>query len=944
MLKKELDCLNKANEGIAWRIDNTKLVLDQAVESTRQQTQHDSSTLTAIKESIAKIERTITDTKVHNAVMRRLNFNEMHSRKFNITDANHHTFHWLLDSHDDRSNDTNFDSPGVDGQLKADISFSVEESSLHHFHPQSHWQDHEKKQKQTRELFLHWLQSDNGLFYISGKPGSGKSTLLKFICSEKKTIKELETWAGEKRLIFVQLFFWAAGSEKQRSLEGLYRSILWEALCACPEIGVDLFPEHWLSYKLDATGRLDDNDCPIPLAELRDAFERLVTSRKILQRHRICIFVDGLDEYEGNNHWDIAKSLAAWSQNPDVKICVGCRPLNEFEHHFGRNNIRKIRLHEHTWYDMIGFIRDRLFGDERFDAFRNQDEYLSIQYELVQRAEGVFLWLELAIKDLLDGLGSAYSLPQLKAKLAAIPDAIENIYKKLLGSISSSDRRLTSRTFLALLELQNKTWTSSSRSDIIFSFLDDIADKELDDSELYRGDLDPFLTDNEMDKRRQAIRLRINKRCKGLIQMSPGGWFHKSQVLEPIHRTLFEYLTQSETMLWLRGGAVNFNPHLSLLLCHLQLSRVILIGAAYHKREIFEPEECLRDAYRLSRMILFLSNQIWDAMETIYDHTLFIRLVTTIGDIIGGHSPSFRILRNSDCIVPTTPGVWRRSQFSGIFSSHDDCYERSFSSLAFGSTTSDKWGTIFSQTKYGSPTATTNLLLIASASVSQTMGWNETLARRSMALLSFLLQQKLNPNAELPGEPICVHDLFNAYHGHGDFWTSWTAALFSAVSLVYQTEPNIYLVEILKSFITCGADPTVALVGYLLEDPRVKNLEVLQPLPREADYTGPFYIDVFQLLRLWKLDDIESLATLTAASGGRIVSTWLSKIKSSLEIWNTKPDFGIKRLATDELRTKTFVVLNVVPVERLSDINIPDLDRLLVDLKHGGRVAFVNMV
>jgi hypothetical protein len=90
-------------------------------------------------------------------------------------------------------------------------------------------------------------------------------------------------------------------------------------------------------------------------------------------------------------------------------------------------------------YDMICLVNDKCFSDERVDTLSNRDDYVTFERELLERAEGVFLWLTLPIKDLLDGLGSSYSPSQLKAKLATIPDAVENVYRKLLDSIPLSD-------------------------------------------------------------------------------------------------------------------------------------------------------------------------------------------------------------------------------------------------------------------------------------------------------------------------------------------------------------------------------------------------------------------------------------------------------------------------------------------------------------------------
>lgn len=50
----------------------------------------------------------------------------------------------------------------------------------------------------TRTPFRAWLQSENGIFWISGKAGSGKSTLLKFLDSHAETDILLCDWASQK--------------------------------------------------------------------------------------------------------------------------------------------------------------------------------------------------------------------------------------------------------------------------------------------------------------------------------------------------------------------------------------------------------------------------------------------------------------------------------------------------------------------------------------------------------------------------------------------------------------------------------------------------------------------------------------------------------------------------------------------------------------------------
>jgi hypothetical protein len=97
--------------------------------------------------------------------------------------------------------------------------------------------------QQVRQSFLTWLRSGDGIYHISGKAGSGKFTLVKFLCQNPRLIRELEQWAGNKKLVFASFFFWASGDKLQRSLEGLYRSLLFEILNQCPELIDKVLPD-----------------------------------------------------------------------------------------------------------------------------------------------------------------------------------------------------------------------------------------------------------------------------------------------------------------------------------------------------------------------------------------------------------------------------------------------------------------------------------------------------------------------------------------------------------------------------------------------------------------------------------------------------------------------------------------------------------------------------
>lgn len=78
--------------------------------------------------------------------------------------------------------------------------------------------------------FVTWLRERDNIFRVKGKAGSGKSTLMKFICIHPRTTEHLQAWAGGEKIITAKYFFWNAGTELQRSYNGLMRSLLFDIL------------------------------------------------------------------------------------------------------------------------------------------------------------------------------------------------------------------------------------------------------------------------------------------------------------------------------------------------------------------------------------------------------------------------------------------------------------------------------------------------------------------------------------------------------------------------------------------------------------------------------------------------------------------------------------------------------------------------------------------
>ncbi|GFP53146.1 hypothetical protein TASIC1_0002033000 [Trichoderma asperellum] len=124
-----------------------------------------------------------------------------------------------------------------------------------------------------------WLQNDEKLFWISGKPGSGKSTFIKYLHTNPLTLKYLRNWYRSANCIQATFFFHHRGTAIQKSLEGLYRGILSQVLEQAPQALFVIQPNLSQSYaELVRTYKL---------GTLSTDLEALVTSCEITQDDEI---------------------------------------------------------------------------------------------------------------------------------------------------------------------------------------------------------------------------------------------------------------------------------------------------------------------------------------------------------------------------------------------------------------------------------------------------------------------------------------------------------------------------------------------------------------------------------------------------------------------------------------------------------------------------------
>lgn len=350
--------------------------------------------------------------------------------------------------------------------------------------------------------FIAWLKSGEGIYWISGKAGSGKSTLMSFLCQDERTIDALTTWAGTKDIFTPKFFFWSGGEKMQKSVEGLLRSLLWQILYEFPEMNVLSFD---IGLRTELNRSISREHGSIG-AWTRRRLQRMLLEviDKLQNSCCLCFFIDGLDEFDEDEDELIAVVQDIVSST-GVKVCSSSRPYKVFEDAFGPS--AKLRLQDLTYKDIQRYVTDRFQGVRQLKSMTSENEYgmNELKKELVTRAEGVFLWVSLAVKDQIRGLRNEDSPEQLRERLARLPSEVEGIYLRMLLQIDKPYRQEASR-FLQMA-LNSPGWTLLEHALASYKDLDNIL-------------LTPAnISKSELVLLCQWTRKRITTTCTGLLEV-----------------------------------------------------------------------------------------------------------------------------------------------------------------------------------------------------------------------------------------------------------------------------------------------------------------------------------------------------------------------------------------------------------------------------------------
>jgi ankyrin repeat protein len=225
----------------------------------------------------------------------------------------------------------------------------------------------------------------------------------------------LETKKAKKRsMAVVSFFFNARGDYLERSISGMYRSLLLQLLQEFPD----------LQSVLDNTDIVPRNqqDCP-DLNVLKELFRNAVMA--LGQRCFTC-FVDALDECDEMEVRDMVQFFEDLAENAtdegiQFRICFSSRPYPYIDIHQGV--LFTLEKESGHGEDLANYVKSRL----RITRGPLLEE---LQSHILDKAAGVFMWVVLVVEILNNE--SSHGALALRKKLSEIPTELSKLFKSML--------------------------------------------------------------------------------------------------------------------------------------------------------------------------------------------------------------------------------------------------------------------------------------------------------------------------------------------------------------------------------------------------------------------------------------------------------------------------------------------------------------------------------
>lgn len=281
----------------------------------------------------------------------------------------------------------------------------------------------------------------------------------------------------------------------------------------------------------------------LKLTELKEAF--LSVSSQLGTDLKLCLFIDGLDEYSGDFQGLIDVLKRVVGNTVYLKIVASSRPENAFKQAF--ENGPTLRMHDLTIDDIKRYARGRLFEHKKLQAMRKENPNAAeeLLVAVSSQASGVFLWVLIAVNNLLEGLTDGSTFTELIEMVYSYPKELRPFYEQMFSRVKEEYRLEAFKIYLAISHSRMIEGVTLNPLRLQYLLESPLKSLQVPFKILAHSDLVIII---------RRISDRVGSRCRGLIQVH---WSEDPTVddipeegeIRLLHRTVSDFFDDAQDMM-----------------------------------------------------------------------------------------------------------------------------------------------------------------------------------------------------------------------------------------------------------------------------------------------------------------------------------------------------------------------------------------------------------
>ncbi|KAH7031147.1 uncharacterized protein B0I36DRAFT_323287 [Microdochium trichocladiopsis] len=347
----------------------------------------------------------------------------------------------------------------------------------------------------------------SSFLWMRGKAGTGKSTMMRFL--------DLEARKRHSDIV-ISYFFNARGELVEKSITGMYRSLLSQLLTLAQNL------QHVLDgLELPLTGEHFKPD----LQTLKTVFQEAIM---MLGRRRLVCFIDALDECDENDVRDMVQFLDDLTESTTeagihFRVAFSSRPYPYIQ--VDEDHLITLENEEGHAADLVQYVAKRLRVPKKTHA--------ELEHLILAMASGVFMWVVLVV-EILNKEASRGGLA-LRRRLSEIPPTLSQLFKEILTRDQERPEQL--RRCILWVLCANRPLTPSEFCHAMWA--GGLSSSEVDDEEL------PDTEDQELNV---ALATSASKGLVEVIRVRN----KQTSVVQFIHESVSDYLVKERGLqeLW----------------------------------------------------------------------------------------------------------------------------------------------------------------------------------------------------------------------------------------------------------------------------------------------------------------------------------------------------------------------------------------------------------